>query len=182
MQAAMPDDDPLALEDPFTQLSEAELAQDWSHRAEPLEEAPGRSGLEFTAGGNMLHEHPPTLSERLGGLSQLRETTYVDVQLVGLDGQGQLGAHVSPSAMQRLLEAIPHDEPVRVLHPTPGASHELPITRRFLYQAPAHLLIGMDLHNLPRNRPGNSDRFGAHVDAHNQPRSHTNLSCRPLPS
>ena len=137
MQAAMPDDDPLALEDPFTQLSEAELAQDWSHRAEPLEEAPGRSGLESTAGGNMLHEHPPTLSERLGGLSQLRETTYVDVQLVGFDGQGQLGAHVSPSAMQRLLEAIPHDEPVRVLHPTPGASHELPITRRFLYQAPA---------------------------------------------
>ena len=133
MLAAMPEDDPLALSDPFTQLSEDELMRDWSYHAEPQKDVLD-SGLAFAAGAHGLDDEVKSLSERLGRLDELRETTYVDVQLVGFDGAGQLGAHVSPHEMQRLLEAVPHDERVHVLHPPPGGSHELPVTRRFVYQ------------------------------------------------
>ena len=108
-------DDPLASADPYDQLTESELHHHWS-------------GDGAAADGRV-----PTLAERLHALAELEEVTYVDVRLVGFEGDGNHGVHVAERELQRLLDAGSNVERQHVLSPPLGGSHTLPVTRRFVY-------------------------------------------------
>ena len=116
--------DPLARRDPFTQLSETELRTRWSSNDD---------GDATAAAGASSR----SLSQRLAALQAVRDATYVDVRLVGFDGDGDHDLRLEEDALQRLLDAAPTDEPQVVLEPRPSEPHELAVRRKFLYRVSA---------------------------------------------
>jgi hypothetical protein len=114
-----PESDPLARDDPFLKLTSEELRTRWSSDADPLEEASAAAAR--------------TLHQRLQRLDALRETIFIDVRLVGFDGDGEHEVSLQEDALQRLLDAAAHEEPLHVVHPRPSAPSELAVRRRFLF-------------------------------------------------
>ena len=113
-----PSDDPFATLDPYDRLDSSQLHNHWSHD-DDVSDAFGAAR---------------TLAERLGALaSGFNETTYVDVRLVGFDGDGYLELNLADADLQRVLDAAPSWAPQRVVHPPEGAPHALPVRRRFVY-------------------------------------------------
>ena len=72
-----------------------------------------------------------TLAERLGALAGFNEATYVDVRLVGFDGDGylELNFRRRPAARARRRAELRR----RASHPPEGAPRTLPVRRRFVY-------------------------------------------------
>ena len=113
-----PSDDPFASLDPYDRLDSSQLHNHWSHDDDASD--------AFGAARS--------LAERLGALaSGFNETTYVDVRLVGFDGDGYLELNLADADLQRVLDAAPSWAPQRVVHPPEGAPHALPVRRRFVY-------------------------------------------------
>lgn len=112
-----PDGDPQAEIDPFLSLSSAELHRHWSFDGE--DESPSTA--------------PTSLGARMHALNTMHDVTYVDVRLVGFEGDGNLGMVVGEPELQRLLDALPAVAAPHVMHPEPGERHSLPVSRRFVY-------------------------------------------------
>ena len=115
--AVDPDGDPQAEIDPFLSLSSAELHRHWSFDGE--DESPSTA--------------PTSLGARMHALKTLHDVTYVDVRLVGFEGDGNLGMAVGEPELQRLLDALPAVAAPHVMHPEPGERHSLPVSRRLVY-------------------------------------------------
>ena len=124
-----PEGDPLALKDPFLELSGEELRTKWSLNANVEPAEPGDAELLSTP-----RQADSTLAARLSALDALRETVYVDVRLVGFDGDGEHELRMSEEVLQRLLTAASHEEAQHVVNPRPSAPHALPVRRRILYK------------------------------------------------
>ena len=124
-----PEGDPLALKDPFLELSGEELRTKWSLNANVEPAEPGDAELLSTP-----RPADSTLAARLSALDALRETVYVDVRLVGFDGDGEHELRMSEEVLQRLLTAASHEEAQHVVNPRPSAPHALPVRRRILYK------------------------------------------------
>jgi len=120
-----PDTDPFANRDPFLDLGEAELHRSWSHNSDE-----GSSAIM----GSAQASYANTLTARLDALKEMQDSTYVDVRLVGFEGNGNGQIHLESPMLQKLLDALPYDERQRVMHPLPGGMHELPVSRRFLFR------------------------------------------------
>ena len=129
-----PDGDPLALDDPFLKLSEAQLRALWSQN----EEVAASTNAAESAAGFARSRTIKTLAERLAALNTLSDVTYVDVRLVGFAGDGDHEVVLREDDLQRLLDAASQDAPVHVVQPRgEGPSAALPVARRLLYSVKA---------------------------------------------
>jgi hypothetical protein len=133
-----PEADPFARLDPFLKISADDLRTRWS----AVDHDEANDDPTAAAGASSSHSSSSTLdaaaraslSGRLAALDALRETTYIDVRLVGFDGDGEHELRMGEDALQRLVDAASYEDAQHVVHPRPGAPHELPVRRRFLFQ------------------------------------------------
>ena len=91
-----PEVDPFALNDPFLKISAEALRTRWSLIREEAEESAGSK--QSGAAASSLASVASTLGERLDALDALRETTYIDVRLVGFSGDGEHELHLAEEA------------------------------------------------------------------------------------
>ena len=104
-----PEADPFAKRDPFLKISADDLRTRWSavEHDESDDHVSGAGASSSSRHSNSILDAAAaaartSLNGRLAALDALRETTYVDVRLVGFDGDGEHELHMSEDVLQRL--------------------------------------------------------------------------------
>lgn len=102
--------DPLAKVDSFETLSHHEREELWS----------------FDDG--------TTLQQKIEHLDNFTSITFIDVKLVGFDGDGYLELSIPEKDFLRFFEDLKAEVPLSVLKPEAGYQHSLPVRVKNLYQ------------------------------------------------
>ena len=107
-----PSADPLGDVDTYRQLAQADLEGQWS-------KDDGRNA-----------------TEKMQELLTFSSIVHIDVKLVGFDGDGNYGLKVDEADFLRYFETVleEHEKEAMVLNTRAGASHSLPIRRKFFFR------------------------------------------------